>query len=98
MRLMVNNRFTSCPAGPGSGASVGMGFLLGEQGVVDLVGNADAAGLGERFGVLLAQERAPYPDRMAAAERPVALAVGTVAGHARSFINLSAGSEFQLRW
>ena len=53
-----------------------MRFLLRQEGVIDLVGNADAAVLGEGFGVLLAQERAPYPDGRSAAEGSVALHAG----------------------
>src|ERR1700722_15608644 len=85
MQPLVNNRFMSWPRAPAgvraasaaeSSVSVGMRFLLGQKGVIDLVGNADAAGLGEGFGVLLAQERAPYTDGRPAAERPVALHAG----------------------
>src|SRR5580704_945257 len=78
MQLLVNNRFMAGLAhrpasGSRSPASVGMRFLLRQQSVIDLVGNSDAAGLGERFGVLLAQERAPDPDGRSAAEGAVAL-------------------------
>src|SRR6185437_10596896 len=50
--------------------------LMGEETAVDLVGDADAAGLGERFGVFVGQERAPYPDRTLAAERSLAIDAG----------------------
>ena len=51
-------------------------LLLRKHGVVDFVGNSDAAGLGKRLGVLLAQERAPDADGSAAAEWSVALDAG----------------------
>src|SRR5579872_434880 len=51
-------------------------FLLGQQRVVDLVGNADATSLGERFGVLVVQERAPHPDRRSAPEGTIAIDPG----------------------
>src|ERR1700730_7926555 len=56
--------------------SAGTRLLLGEQGVIDMVGNSAAAGLGERFGILLAQERAPDADGRSAAERSLALDAG----------------------
>src|ERR1700693_4479428 len=56
--------------------SAGTRLLVREQGVVDLVGNADTAGLGKRFGVLLAQERAPHAHGRPAAEWSVALDAG----------------------
>src|SRR6202140_2193413 len=56
--------------------SAGVRLLLGEQGVIDLIGNSDAPGLGKRFGILLAQERAPYANGRSAAERSVALDAG----------------------
>src|ERR1700736_4032830 len=85
MWLLVNNPLTFGPARRRRGAaamdpkalpSAGVRLLLGEQGVIDMVGNSDAAGLGERFGILLAQERAPDADGRSAAERSLALDAG----------------------
>src|SRR5579862_1139610 len=78
MQRLVNKRFMSGLAHRPAEipASVGVRFLLRQKGVIDLVGNSDAAGLGEGFGVLLAQERAPYPDGRSAAEGSVALHAG----------------------
>src|SRR5215467_8857869 len=62
------------------GRNCGMGslpdFLLRQQRTVDLIGQADAAFLGEDLGVFVAQERAPDAGGAAAAERSLAVEAG----------------------
>src|SRR5262249_38049866 len=57
--------------------------LLGDERAVDVVGEADAARLGERLGVFLGEERAPYAARAAAAERAIAVDPGEHVGEHR---------------
>src|SRR3977135_1367209 len=47
--------------------------LLQDQRAIDVVGNSDAAGLGEGFRILLRQHRAPYAGARRRAERDFAL-------------------------
>src|SRR5207253_1722734 len=54
--------------------------LLQDQRAEHLVGNADAAGLGERLGIFIRQHRAPHPGADGVAERAFAL---DAAGHLR---------------
>src|SRR5258705_260555 len=54
--------------------------LLDDQRAVDFGGNSDAAGLGEGFGILLRQHRAPDAGAGGVAERAFALEAG---GHLR---------------
>src|SRR6202171_779400 len=58
----------------------GAARLLQNQCAVDVVGNADAAGLGEGFRILVGQHRAPHPGARRIAERAFAL---DAAGHLR---------------
>src|SRR6476661_8273893 len=53
-----------------------MALLLRQQAAIDVVGDADPAGLGEGLGVFLREQRAPHAGRAAAAERPVAVEAG----------------------
>src|SRR6476661_2328805 len=53
-----------------------MHLLLRQQAAIDVVGDADPAGLGEGLGVFLREQRAPHAGRAAAAERPVAVEPG----------------------
>src|ERR1700716_4039281 len=56
--------------------------LLEDQRAIDVVGNSDAAGLGEGFRILLRQHRAPYAGARRIAERAFALdAVGHLREH-----------------
>ena len=56
--------------------------LLQDQRAIDVVGNADAAGLGEGFRILLGQHRAPHAGARRIAERAFALeAVGHLREH-----------------
>src|SRR5580698_5321458 len=57
--------------------------LLQDQRAVDLVGNADAAGLRKRLGILLDLHRAPHAGAFGIAERAVAL---HAAGHLRKHL------------
>src|SRR3979411_239090 len=54
--------------------------LLQDQRAIDVVGNSDAAGLGEGFRILLRQHRAPYAGARRIAERAFAF---DAAGHLR---------------
>src|SRR5262245_66587312 len=53
--------------------SVSFRFLHRKERTIDMVGEPDAAGLGEGLGIFVAQERAPHADGAFAAERPFAL-------------------------
>src|ERR1700677_4995041 len=69
-----------CMSGFPSGCSdlAGAVGLLQNQRAIDLVRDADAAGLGERFRILFGQHRTPHPGALGIAERTVAL---EAAGH-----------------
>src|SRR3981081_2414722 len=54
--------------------------LLQNQRAIDVIGNSDAAGLGEGFRILVRQHRAPHPGARRIAERAFAL---DAAGHLR---------------
>src|SRR6202048_1264135 len=58
----------------------GAAGLLQNQRAIDVVGNADAAGLGEGFRILFGQHRTPHPGARGIAERAFAL---DAAGHLR---------------
>src|SRR5882724_2790867 len=57
--------------------------LQDDQRAVDFGRNPDAAGLGEGFGILLRQHRAPHPGARRIAERPFALEAGGHLGEHR---------------
>src|ERR1700761_693106 len=65
------------------GCLAGAACLLQDQRAVDLVGDADAAGLRERFRIWFGQHRAPYAGALGVAERAVALQLG---GHVRKHL------------
>src|SRR4051812_28711590 len=58
-------------------SSFGTRFLLRNQGAINVVGDADPARLGERLGIFLAQEGAPYAGAViATTERTFAFDTG----------------------
>src|SRR5262249_12721574 len=67
-------RDVSC-AGPNAPSS-GARFLLCEQRAIDVIREADAAGLGERLRIFVAQERTPHAGGSGAAERAFAIHAG----------------------
>src|SRR5438128_12181946 len=84
----------------GSAGAVG---LLQDQGAEDVVGNADAAGLGEGFRIFVRQHRAPDARAGRVAERPFAFDAGghlrkhRVEEHRLEFLRLGARLFLRLR-
>src|SRR5947207_7785344 len=76
-RFMANTSVVSSadfqgPFGRCGGLVAAAGLLQNER-TIDLVGNSDAAGLGERFRILFGQHRAPHAGADAVRERAVTL-------------------------